>query len=145
MLSYVLFFSLMSIIYAYNPSCNSCKFYISQTKKSNYPGFCKIFKTTSEFDKDVIIYDYSHDCRISETKCGKSGILYEPNHEFTKNNFLEEYEELTNRCCGEVNEKDEIEQLEKDFFEIFQRIKKYNKKRIISSANDLYKLFRDKQ
>ena len=63
---------------------------------------------------------------------------------FIKNNFLDDYNQLNNRCCGEVNETDEIEQLEKEFFEVFQRIKKYNKKRVINSANDLYKLFKNK-
>jgi hypothetical protein len=59
---------------------------------------------------------------------------------------MNEYEELNNRCCGEVNEADEIEQLEKDFFEIFQRIKRHNKKVVYTAGKDLYKLFkRNKQ
>lgn len=145
MFSYMLFFSFIAFINAYKPSCISCKFYISPNKNYDYPGFCKRFKNISNKDKSVIIYDYAIDCRSNENKCGKEGILYEQNDEFVKNNFLEDYEQLNNRCCGEVNEKDELEELEKEFFEIFQRIKKYNKKRFINSANDLYKLFKDKQ
>lgn len=53
-----------------------------------------------------------------------------------------EYETLLNRCCGEVNETDELEQLERDFFEIYQKMKKYNKKRIIQTKHDIYKLLR---
>lgn len=54
----------------------------------------------------------------------------------------EEFEHLSNQCCGEVNETDELEQLERDFFEIYQKMKKYNKKRIIQTTRDLYKLFK---
>ena len=145
MLPYILFFSLITMVFAYNPGCIYCKFYVPQ-KNYNYPGLCKIFKTNSNSENiNINSYHYAIDCRNNEDKCGKSGILFEPNHEFSQNKFLQEYEELNNRCCGEVNEKDEIEELEREFFEIFQRIKKYNKKRIISSANDLYKLFKDKQ
>ena len=54
----------------------------------------------------------------------------------------DEYEELKNRCCGEVNETEEIEQLERDFFEVFQKIKKHNKQRIYKTTKDLYKLFK---
>jgi hypothetical protein len=142
----MLFFSFIAFINAYNP-CISCKFYISP-KNNDYQGFCKKFKNISNIsniDKSVVIYDYAIDCRSNENKCGKEGILYEQNDEFIRNKFLEDYELLNNRCCGEVNEKDELEELEKEFFEIFQRIKKYNKKRFINSANDLYKLFKDKQ
>lgn len=53
-----------------------------------------------------------------------------------------EYETLLNRCCGEVNETDELEQLERDFFEIYQKMKKYNKKRITQTKHDIYKLLR---
>ena len=53
-----------------------------------------------------------------------------------------EYETLLNRCCGEVNETDELEELEREFFEIYQKMKKYNKKRIFQTKQDIYKLFR---
>ena len=56
--------------------------------------------------------------------------------------LADDWENLTNRCCGEVNETDEIEQLERDFFFILQKIKKHNKKRIYNTTKDLYKLFR---
>ena len=55
---------------------------------------------------------------------------------------MNEFNEINNRCCGEVNESDEIEQLEKDFFDILQRIKKHNKKKIYNTSKDLYNLFK---
>jgi hypothetical protein len=58
--------------------------------------------------------------------------------------LINEFEDLKNRCCGEVNEEDELEQLERDFFEIFQKIKKHNRKRIYKTSQELYKLFKKK-
>ena len=93
--------------------------------------------------------NYASHCRSNENLCGKSGFLYESIKSNEENNKLEEEKlknhliELNNRCCGEVNETDEIEQLEKDFFEVFQKIKRHNKKRIYKTTQDLYKLFRN--
>jgi hypothetical protein len=70
--------------------------------------------------------------------------MHEPYDEITKKNFSDDFEELNNRCCGEVNEIDEIEELERDFFELFQKIKKHNTKIIYNSTKDLYKLFKKK-
>jgi hypothetical protein len=95
--------------------------------------------------KEVIVHNFATHCRNDERLCGKSGFLYEAKDEGlseVSENDCKELNELNNRCCGEVNEKDEIEELEKEFFEIFQRIKKYNKKRIYNTSKDLYKLFK---
>jgi hypothetical protein len=72
--------------------------------------------------------------------CGERGLMYEPS-EKTKE-LKNKYEELENRCCGEVNETDEIEQLERDMFELMQKIKKHNKRNIYKTTKDLYKLFK---
>jgi hypothetical protein len=53
-------------------------------------------------------------------------------------------DELNNRCCGEVNEQYEIEQLEKDFFDLYQKIKRFNTKKIDKTTRDIYKLFKKK-
>jgi uncharacterized Fe-S cluster-containing MiaB family protein len=45
--------------------------------------------------------------------------------------FVEKLEELKNICCGEVNEKQDIENLEKlerECFEMYQKMIKHNKK-----------------
>jgi len=41
-----------------------------------------------------------------------------------------------------VNEKDEIEDLEKEFFELYQKMKKHNKKKICRTIKDINKLFK---
>ena len=48
-------------------------------------------------------------------------------------------------CCGEVNEKVEIEEyekIEKELSNIFQQIKKHNTKKNYKTTKDLYKLFK---
>jgi hypothetical protein len=79
-------------------------------------------------NKGVAIPNYAYHCRNDENLCGKLGFLYE--HKDSENRKVElelknQLIELNNRCCGEVNETDEIEQLEKEFFEVFQKIKKH--------------------
>ena len=65
-----------------------------------------------------------------------------PKKEREEKKLKNEYDTLINRCCGEVNETDELEQLERDFFEIYQKMRKYNTKRIIQTKQDLYKIFK---
>jgi len=155
MLSYLLIISLINIAIAFEviPSCASCKWFIPNNKGNPDLGLCKMFRYTYlHKGKEMIQHDFSTHCRSSENLCGKTGFLYEPisgeekqkQERLLESDILNDYDELNNRCCGEVNETDEIEQLEKDFFEIFQRIKKHNKKRIFTASKDLYKLFKKK-
>ena len=152
MLSYLLLLSFINIIFAYEPYCASCKWFfpISNNKLNNDLGLCKMFKNTcyNTQGKEIVVHNFATHCRNDENLCGKSGFLYEAKdekeYEDSEDVIENDYKELNNRCCGEVNEKDEIEELEKEFFEIFQRIKKYNKKRIYNTGKDLYKLFKRK-
>ena len=148
MLPYLILFLLMKISFAFEPSCTSCKYFIPHSRQIDELGLCKMF-TNNLYDKeknrDINIANYAYHCREDEKLCGKAGFLYE--HKDSENKKAElqlrnDLIELNNRCCGEVNETDEIEQLEKDFFEIFQRIKKHNTKKIYKTTKDLYKLFK---
>ena len=78
-------------------------------------GLCEIFKG-----------NFAQHCRNDKNLCGEKGFLYEEDERFSKE-VSNIYDELNNRCSGEVNEKEELEQLEKDFAEIYEKIKKYNK------------------
>ena len=145
----------INYIIAYNvmPSCVSCKWFIPNSKGNNDLGLCKIFKETyKNKDLEFVQNNYAKHCRMDENLCGKKGFLYESSSTssveiiYDQEELMNDYDELNNRCCGEVNETDEIEQLEKDFFEIFQRIKRHNKKVVYTAGKDLYKLFkRNKQ
>jgi hypothetical protein len=144
MLLYLLLLSFVSNIFSYEPSCSTCKFFIPHVNGNKELGLCKMSKNTPYLDKNVIVYDFALHCRNNENLCGNSGFLYEPDDETIKKDFIDDYEELNNRCCGEVNERNEIEELERDFFELFQKIKKHNTRRIYKSTKDLYKLFKKK-
>ena len=144
MLSYIIIFSWMSIIFAYEPSCTSCKYFIPNFKNNPDLGLCKMFKNVPYTDTDVLISNFAVHCRNNENLCGKTGNFYEPDYEIINKKIYNDYEELNNRCCGEVNEKyelEELEELEKEFFELFQKIKKNNTKRIYKTSKELYKLF----
>ena len=133
MLSYFVLFSLITVIFSFEPCCTTCKYFIphKNTEKSLSLGKCNLFKDVANYnDKRILFNNFAVHCRNDENLCGKDGVLYEEKNDDIEKDIINDYKELNNRCCGEVNEKDEIEQLEKDFFEIFQRIKKYNKKRI---------------
>jgi hypothetical protein len=143
MLSYLLLLSYFCLAFSFEPSCYSCKFYIPHNSNPDL-GLCKIFRDYVNLNnKDVLVNNLAVHCRNNENLCGKSGFLYEPNNNIDQT-ISDQYEELKNRCCGEVNEDDEIEQLEREFFEVFQKIKNHNKKRIYKTTKDLYKLFKQK-
>jgi hypothetical protein len=159
MLSYLLLLSYFCLAFSFEPPCYSCKFYIPH-KTTPDLGLCRMFRDYINVNnKDSLVNNFAVHCRNNENLCGKSGFLYENNNieKQNENNNIEKqnenqyeelqnhYEELQNTCCGEVNEKDDIEELEKlekDFFEIFQKIKKHNKKRFYKTTKDLYKLFK---
>jgi hypothetical protein len=144
MISYIILFSYIALICAYEPSCTSCKNFIPHFKNNHDLGLCKMFKNTPYPDTNILTSNFAIHCRNDENLCGKSGFLYEPDSEIIQENFYNDYEELNNRCCGEVNEKYEIDELDKELFELFQKIKKHNTKRIYKSTKDLYKLFKKK-
>jgi hypothetical protein len=136
----ILFFS---TIYALEPSCSSCKFYIAH-KTNSQLGLCDLFKEKGL--NGVLIKNFAAYCRNDENLCGKSGFLYEPREEQDKKVIDITYN-LNNSCCGEVNEKNEIEEydnMEKELFDILQKIKKHNKKNIYRTSREFYKLFKKK-
>jgi hypothetical protein len=105
--------------YTNSYSCQSCKNFIPHSRGIPELGLCGIFKG-----------NFAEHCRKDQNLCGEKGYLYEEeqvtNEKFNKD-FVDLYDELNNRCSGEVNEKEELEQLEKDFAEMYTRIKKHNK------------------
>jgi hypothetical protein len=110
-------------------------------------GLCEMFKNSCFYQgKETVLPNFAKHCRENENLCGKKGFLFESLNNYENNQqYYSELNELNNRCCGEVNETDEIEQLEKEFFEVFQKIKSHNKKRIYKTTKDLYKLFKRDQ
>jgi hypothetical protein len=151
MLFYILLLAAVNYSFSFNPSCSSCKWFIPQKKDNNDYGLCGFYKNKYDLlEGNITIYEFATHCRKNESMCGEKGYMYEPNdatYQETTNELKTQYEELSNRCCGEVNETTEIEQLEKEMFEIMQKIRKHNTKYIYKRSRDLYKLFKrtDKQ
>jgi hypothetical protein len=146
MLFYILLLTIINYSISFNPDCASCKWFIPHKKENTDYGLCGFYKNKYDLlGKDMTIYEFATHCRNNESMCGEKGYMYEPNDETyneTTKELKSKMEELSNRCCGEVNETSEIEQLEKDMFEIMQKIKRHNKKYIYRTTNSLYKLFK---
>lgn len=171
MLAYLLLFSFVNIAVAYEISCVSCKWFIPKNNDLGLCKMFKDTYFNSK-KKENIIYNFAMHCKNDENLCGKSATFYQDKNDHDKNDHDEsdysiyeknklndynnysdydyyneydeydEFDELKNRCCGEVNEKDELEQLDKELFDILQIIKKHNTKRIYAATKDLYKLFK---
>jgi len=145
MISYILFFSFFSFLYAFEPSCSYCKFYIPHNTNLDL-GSCRLFSEKvydKNFNEIKSINNMVSHCRNNENLCGKSGFLYEPNIDLINK---EKLEELENLCSAEFYEEDlkELEKIEKEFFDIFQKMRKHNTKTIIKTTNQIYKLFKKK-
>lgn len=128
----------------YNPPCTSCRWFIPHQRENNDYGLCGFYKNVYIVKgAEKIVYEFASHCRNNETMCGERGFMYEPAEKIRE--YRNKYEELANRCCGEVNESDEIEQLEREMLELMQKIKKHNTRNIYRTTKDLYKLFRRDQ
>jgi len=138
----LLILSFIGVIYGFEPSCLTCKFFIPHQSNPEL-GLCNVFKKTS-IDNSNLLKNFATNCRNDENLCGKSGIFYEKIDDELLN---EKKEIISNLCCGELNEKDdidELEKLEKDIVEIYQRIRLHNTKKIYKTTKDLYRLFKKK-
>jgi len=145
MLKYILFLFFLTRANAFELQCNSCKYFIPHLSKNPELGLCQFFKNKPYENKNVIVYEFATHCRNNDNQCGPNGLFYETILDHDKQDFVDKYENLANSCCGEVNEKsdiEELEQLEKDFFEIYQKIRRHNTKKVYKTAKDIYKLFK---
>ena len=129
MISYLFIIFYLSYSYAFEPSCQSCKFFVPH--KTNVDlSLCEVFK--NRLNNDEIVKNFASHCRSDENLCGKAGFLYESKYTDTNkklkeleqlnelkrteeafeikrreqaNEIKEIEEKLENMCCGEVNEK----------------------------------------
>jgi hypothetical protein len=139
MLGILFLFFCCALIYAFEPTCVSCKHYIPNLTNSEL-SLCNFYKDGIITKERDYLKNYAIYCRSDDNLCGKNGFLYEEN---INKEIINKTEELENLCCGEVNElKDieEYEQIEKELFDVFQKMKRYNTKRIYKTTSDLYKI-----
>lgn len=127
---YFLLFWLFSVAHAFEPSCVTCKFFIPNSLNPEF-GLCRMFEDKI-YDKNNQhnIKNFASYCRNNENLCGKSGNLYSP-----INQKYYYYEYMNNLCNGEfvdVKDLEELENLEKELVNTFQKMRKHN-------TNTLYK------
>jgi len=116
MSAFVLLIFLMAMyqVYAYEPHCHSCKWFIPSANSLSDYGLCRMFKNTFNTDKgNVVIYDYAKHCRSNEHQCGKTGWLFDLDEEDT-----EEYDEI---IVNEMEEK-EIDRLWEKYKEMNEEL-----------------------
>lgn len=142
MIKYIIFLSFISFIYAFEPCCSSCKFFIPHNSNIEF-GLCKMFSDKVYKGKEErIIYNMAAHCRSNENLCGNPGFLYESND---SDKITEKIQIIENFCSGEINEEkdiEELEKLEKELIDVFQKIRKHNTKRVYKTTKELYKLFK---
>jgi len=139
----LLILSFIGLIYGFEPSCSTCKFFIPHQTNADL-GLCNVFKETSI--NNNLLKNFAIHCRNDEKLCGKSGFLYEQKDE-NEDLLNQKKEMINNLCCGEVNEKediDDLESLERELVDIYQKMRVHNTKRLYKTTKDLYKLFRKK-
>jgi hypothetical protein len=144
MFNYLLFISLISFIYAFEPSCSTCKFFIPNLKPEL--GLCSMFQDKIYVnDEERLVKNLALHCRSNDKLCGKSGFLYES---ININEKFENYEYFNNLSSGEFidkNDLQELEEIERDLVDVFQKMRKHNTKRIYKTTRELYKLFKNKK
>jgi len=154
MLTIITLIAIINIIVAYNPipNCTSCKYFIPNNNGDFDYGLCKMFKNYFNCDGNTVeMFDYASHCRKNKNLCGENGYLYESksNDNVVKDekeisSIIEQIDELNNQCCGEVCETNELDEIERDLFLLFQRLKKYKRKQFDSLGNTFYDLIKDK-
>jgi hypothetical protein len=160
---YLLF---LTRICAYEPSCSTCKHFVPNKIKEDL-GLCSMFQDSiyHKSKQDVIyIKNLAVHCRNNENLCGKYGALHEE---------IEEKHDCCDSCCcdncccddlkeevkEEVKEDNcykeslfnlsdelkELEKIEKDFIDVFQKMRRHNKKILYRTPEQIYKLFNKKK
>ena len=141
MFNYFLFITLISFIYAFEPSCSSCKFFIPNSIKQEL-GLCSMFQDTIYINNQAsLVKNLAVHCRSDENLCGNAGFLYES----TNNKQFEKYVYARKIYGDEFIEEtnlQELENIEKELISVFQKMRRHNTKRIYRTTKELYKLFK---
>jgi hypothetical protein len=165
---FILYLNILNLIKSSSfPSCHNCKWFLPNKKTPRYDyGFCRIFKNNIDGNGNkFILYDFATHCRENEKLCGSSGILYENGEEIQNGEekreeekredeedgekdkeeiqiLVKQYDELNSHFSGEVIEKNEIDEIEKELLIIFQKLKKYRRKQLEMFAKSFYEKFK---
>ena len=127
----------------FTPPCTKCKWFVTHPDGNEEYGFCKQFNTFFYSRKEVMIMnEYALHCRKNEHQCGAKGYLFEPKDLWNildnQFHFLKEFKnledkydlkeleekkkELEDQICGEVNEKQDLEEWDKEYEMVKKKI-----------------------
>lgn len=142
----LLFILMMSLSHAFNPPCSTCKYFMPSSIKNDL-SLCSKFQDNFYINNQVkMINHLAINCRNIEHLCGKTGLFHETmDQDLTKK--YSNYEYLKSLSCGEFIEKNdlnELDKIEKELLEIFQKMRKHNTKRIYRTTKELYDLIKNK-
>lgn len=147
----ILALSLLCFVYAFEPQCSTCKFFIPNIKKNDL-GLCSYFQDYVYINnKRSLVKNLAIHCRANESLCGKSGVLYEPSETelhtqplITEPNVTNESNErITKKFSGE-EKLAQLEQFEKDFVDVLQQIRRHNTMRIYKTGKEIYRALKKK-
>lgn len=141
MFNYFLFITLISFIYAFEPPCSTCKFFIPKTNKPEL-GLCSMFQDKIYVNnQEKLVKNLAIHCRSNENLCGNSGFLYESanNKQFEKYGYIRK---IYGDEFMEETDLQELEDIERELISIFQKMRRHNTKRIYRTTKELYKLFK---
>jgi hypothetical protein len=136
---YFLLFCLFGAVRSFEPSCITCKFFIPNSLNPDF-GLCRMFEDKI-YDKsnEHSINNFASYCRNNENLCGKSGTLYSP-----INKKYHYYEYMNDLCNGEftdVKDLEELERLEKELVDTFQKMRKHNTNTIYKTSKKIINKF----
>jgi hypothetical protein len=143
---YLLFLSIV-LVKSFTPSCQTCKFFIPSKINDNL-GQCTMFQDTVYDDKQQVRLqkNLAIHCRNDENLCGKSGYLYESieKEEYAKK--FKNYQYIKKLCGDDFVEEtnlDELERIERDLIDVFQKMRRHNLKVIYNTPKTISKLFKN--
>ena len=118
MLFYALLLILSQYVYAEPPSCLSCKWVIPHPRGMMDYHLCGFYKNRYEIKgQETIIYEFASHCRNNESMCGSDGHMFQDATHVSPSSITEQSQTIS--CC----QSDEKEQLEREMFEMFQKLK----------------------
>jgi hypothetical protein len=130
------------------PNCKDCKWFVHNKGQLYQPGQCSLFsnKIIEYGNAEIVIHRYAIQCRLNSYLCGMDGTHFTPvsssqsNINISKKSekksdsdlkelqkINDDIQELENNFNGEVCEKDEIRNLEKEIAVLRNKLEQYKK------------------
>lgn len=130
------------------PNCKDCKWFVHNKGQLYQPGQCSLFsnKIIEYGNAEIVIHRYAIQCRLNSYLCGMDGTHFTPSFSQSNNNvskksekkeenadlkelqkIQDDIQELETNFNGEVCEKDEIRNLEKEIALLRNKLAQYKK------------------